>query len=195
MENSFLPIGTVCSLKGNNKKIMIIGYMPLDFKSGLKTYDYLGVPFPEGMLLPNRLTTFNTPDILNVDYMGYQDEELTKFHNLLDDALNDNSEELNIIKNLKSDADYESDFVFNQDGVVVSENRYPVNNPFRMDLLYPNREKDDNSESNWSVFEDIKFDENGTVVSVVEKEELDVEKNYEQEGYVFDENGNVIAEN
>ena len=215
MENRILPIGSVCSLNGNNKLVMIIGYMPLDFKNGLKCYDYLGVPYPEGMLLPNRLSTFNTEDIESVEYTGYQNEELDRFEESLKHALDSEDEDLDIIKNLQDDINYEGEYAFDNNGTFINESKYPVNNPFRSDITYRENEEQPN-ESNWSIFEDIQFDENGVVISTVEKEvtedmepvkiaesnlddtfftsqqQSDLEE--ETTGYQFDENGTLIAE-
>ena len=42
-----LPIGSVVTLQGTAKKVMIIGILQMQQESG-KLYDYLGVPYPEG---------------------------------------------------------------------------------------------------------------------------------------------------
>lgn len=78
-----LPIGTVCTIKGNNKKVMIIGYCVSSFEQSLKKYDYSAVCFPEGTLLSNRFVLFNQIDIKTIEYMGFENEEYENFVDML----------------------------------------------------------------------------------------------------------------
>ena len=48
MQNQFLPIGSVCTLINNNKKVMIIGYNYSIYNGIIKTIDYIGCTYPEG---------------------------------------------------------------------------------------------------------------------------------------------------
>ena len=53
MIDKYLPIGTVCTLKGNNKKVMVIGFFSVEYNGNIKMYDYQGCSYPEGILLKN----------------------------------------------------------------------------------------------------------------------------------------------
>ena len=71
MQNQFLPIGSICTLVNNNKKVMIIGYNPQTYNGTIRSADYLGCTYPEGFLLPSMMTTFMESEISKVDFMGY----------------------------------------------------------------------------------------------------------------------------
>lgn len=76
-KDKFLPIGTVCMLKGGNKKVMILSY--LIFSTGSEKekemYDYGACQFPEGVLDSKTGIGFNHSDIEEIVYMGCEDEE------------------------------------------------------------------------------------------------------------------------
>ena len=59
MEEKYLPIGSIVTVKDINKKLMIIGYYSLEYKNSVKLYDYVGCSYPEGMLLKNNTFSFN----------------------------------------------------------------------------------------------------------------------------------------
>ena len=40
MNEKYLPIGTICTLKGKNKKVMIVGVYGVEFNGNLKINDY-----------------------------------------------------------------------------------------------------------------------------------------------------------
>ena len=79
MQNQFLPIGSICTLVNNNKKVMIIGYNPQTYNGTIRSADYLGCTYPEGFLLPSMMTTFMESEISKVDFMGYKDDAYTQF--------------------------------------------------------------------------------------------------------------------
>lgn len=82
MKEKFLPIGTIVSLKGSNKKLMITEYLVFSKKEkGAKIYDYGSCPFPTGVKKEVSIG-FNHGSIEEVVYMGYVDDEqkeLSKF--------------------------------------------------------------------------------------------------------------------
>lgn len=190
MENKYLPIGTVCTLKNNNKKIMIISYFSLEYNGNVKMYDYKGCVYPEGLLLPSQALSFNHDDIENIEYIGYKNEQ----YEVLNNTLNRGEQE---------DVEFEktavmSNFKFDENGVVVfdgnvEETNEVVNdnvlttsnfNPFKAETNYA---ADDQTNNN--IF---KFDENGVVISddtVNENNEVQSTSRYQ-----FDENGFVIGE-
>lgn len=187
MNNNFVPLGTICSISGNNKKIMVIGYLYNDFRSGLKTYDYLGIPFPEGFLLPNRLITFNKNDISNIEFLGYQDEEYKKFDNLLNASLNKNSDDVIFIKDpILEKRPPKTNYIFNKDGLVIGQEQVEVSNPFDdYETLYS--EAKNNINSNWSDIFDNKNFEDKKSASDNEEKKVAATK------YIFDENGIVVG--
>ncbi len=83
MQNKYLPIGTVCTLKNGNRKIMIISYFSLEYNGNVKMYDYKGCVYPEGLLLPAQTVSFNHEDIATINFFGYQDVSYQIFNNTL----------------------------------------------------------------------------------------------------------------
>ena len=189
MENKYLPIGTICSLKNNNKKIMIISYFSLEYNGNVKMYDYKGCVYPEGLLLPAQTVSFNHEEIEKIEYVGFKNEQYEIFNNML----NRKEEET---------TQYEqsavmSNFKFDENGVVVFdgsvkeeteilENKSPVvlnSNPFITPTNYV-------SEENNTINDIFKFDDNGVVID----DNSTSNKGQTQSKYQFDENGFVIAE-
>lgn len=110
MQAKYLPIGSVVTINDANKKVMIIGYYSIKYMNVVKMYDYVGCVYPEGLLLPNDLYSFNHSDIINVDYMGYESEAYK--------VLNDN------LTNKKNDTKFQQgsnsiNMKFDKNGVVV----------------------------------------------------------------------------
>ena len=69
IKERFLPIGTVCLLKGGNKKVMIISYLIFSTGNDKKAmYDYGACQFPEGVLDSKTGIGFNHSDIEKVLY-------------------------------------------------------------------------------------------------------------------------------
>ena len=77
IKERFLPIGTVCLLKGGNKKVMILSY--LIFSTGKEEekelYDYGACQFPEGVLDSKTGIGFNHTDIEEVIFMGNEEDK------------------------------------------------------------------------------------------------------------------------
>ena len=74
----FLPIGSVVTLTGGTKKLMICGRIQL--KAGEnQVYDYSACFYPEGFQNPNEMYLFNHGDIENVYYIGMQDQDEFNF--------------------------------------------------------------------------------------------------------------------
>ncbi len=81
--DKYLPIGTVCTIKNHQKKVMIVGVFSVEYNGTVKMYDYRGCDYPEGLLLSNKMLSFNHSDIENIVYMGYKDEFYETFnHNI-----------------------------------------------------------------------------------------------------------------
>ena len=78
-----LPIGSVVLLKDATKKLVIIGILQVN-PSESKTYDYLGVPYPEGYIGSNNNFLFNHSDINDIIFNGYTNPERDIFINAMD---------------------------------------------------------------------------------------------------------------
>ena len=80
MENltNLYPIGTVVRLRGAQKDLMIFGVYQTD-QSDDKTYDYIGVLWPEGNIGNEGQILFNHGDIQEVHFTGYDTAERREF--------------------------------------------------------------------------------------------------------------------
>lgn len=74
MEKNFLPIGSVITMQGAKRKLMIIGTGVRD-KETNKTYDYVAVPYPQGYLGAEAMFLCNQEDVATLDYLGYVNAE------------------------------------------------------------------------------------------------------------------------
>ena len=76
-----LPIGTVVILKGGKKRLMIFGIKQTVRKENelLSEYDYIGVPYPEGIVGTEAQFLFEHEDIETVYFRGYEDIERQEF--------------------------------------------------------------------------------------------------------------------
>jgi len=75
----YLPIGSVVVLEDGDKKLMIFGRCQKD-ADGYTLYDYVGCPYPEGIISPRATFLFNHENVAWVHYLGYTGDE--------EDALN-----------------------------------------------------------------------------------------------------------
>ena len=81
MTEKYLPVGTVVTLNGGTKPIMIIGYFPMNEEKTV--FDYNACLYPEGVIYPDRSLAFNHGDIKEIHYIGYENEETKKFNDQL----------------------------------------------------------------------------------------------------------------
>ena len=77
--NNLLPIGSVVLLKDGEKRLMICGILQNDEGNTNKTYDYMGVLYPEGHIGEGYQYLFNHEDVVQVFFRGYDDEERAQF--------------------------------------------------------------------------------------------------------------------
>lgn len=86
MTKKYLPIGSVVTLKGGTKNIMIYGRRQLSADTG-KLYDYVACFYPEGNISENYTFLFDHAQIEKVIFEGYSDEENENFvHNILENG-------------------------------------------------------------------------------------------------------------
>lgn len=78
MNNQLLPIGSVVALEGAEKKLMIIGES-VRRENDNKTYDFIGIPFPEGYIDSETMFLFMAKDIEQVHFVGYVNAESQAF--------------------------------------------------------------------------------------------------------------------
>lgn len=77
-----LPAGSVVTIQGTSKKMMIIGILQMQQDTG-KLYDYLAVPYPEGFVSAKRNLLFNHEVINDVVFTGYTNPERDGFMKLM----------------------------------------------------------------------------------------------------------------
>lgn len=213
MEEKYLPIGTICTIKGTQKKVMITGFYSVEFNGNLKIKDYSGCLYPEGLLLPNSALSFNHSDIEKIDFMGYKNEENETFQKLLnsltgntksnDDVVAASSGTYSkiifdengvvtfaepVVKEEKEVVKSFSDIVFdNNDYVVKAENK-DVENPFHKEYKEDKALKE-TPKNKWKIFSNIEFDEYGNVIAADYTDEY---KNGKMNIINFDEEGKMI---
>ena len=90
-----LPIGTIVSLNGGTKKVMIVGFYPID-KNNNVMYEYSGCLYPEGFLSNSKMVVFNHNQIEKVYYLGFSDQEELEFRQQLNTLINNNKFNRNI---------------------------------------------------------------------------------------------------
>ena len=69
----YLPIGTLVLLKDATVKVMIIGYKVKEAGSE-RVYDYLGCPYPLGVIESDKNLMFDHMQIMRIVYMGFSDD-------------------------------------------------------------------------------------------------------------------------
>ncbi len=87
--SKLLPIGSIVTLEGGDKKAMIFGVKQIADNEDAE-YDYVGVLYPEGFLGGKYQFLFNHEDIKTIVFKGYEDEERKKFINGLSEYYSNN---------------------------------------------------------------------------------------------------------
>ena len=86
MKEEFLPLGSIVLLKEAKRYVVVIGYTVVE--DGSKDiWDYLGCPYPMGVMDPNKNLLFNRDQIEKVVFTGFRDEDGRKFRKKLTDTL------------------------------------------------------------------------------------------------------------
>lgn len=96
MNEKYLPVGSVVTLKEATKKVMIIGYFPMS-KEG-EVFDYNACTYPEGVLDPKQTLAFNHDKIGQIDQIGFINEEYNNYNNNLKELVKNlqNIKDINI---------------------------------------------------------------------------------------------------
>ena len=79
----YLPLGTVCLLKGGERYIVVMGYLGVDNIESNDIYDYIGVAWPVGIISSDVNFMFNHDQIEKVIFRGYEDDESELFNNTI----------------------------------------------------------------------------------------------------------------
>ncbi len=88
-----LPIGTIVSLYGAEKRLMILGYLKYLKGDNVRVYDYCGCTYPEGYLDSETTAVFDHDDIEHIYALGFQDEVQFDFRDRLEQILEERDEE------------------------------------------------------------------------------------------------------
>ncbi len=177
MNQKFLPIGSICTIKSSNRQVMIIGYFALDYIEKVKLYDYQGCIYPEGTLGLSHIC-FNHSDILTIEHMGYKNGDFELLNSKLNNQLENKIINDNVFTNFEFDENgvvifaqpvvkEEKKEQLIQEKVISSNNVGSVNNPFHKEIDYEQSilTEAKEEEKNWPIFSNLKFDENGVVIS------------------------------
>lgn len=71
----FLPLGSICIIKGNTKKLMIVSRgIALSQEVGMRYYDYGACLYPEG-IMGDTIAYFNHEGIQKVVFEGFRDDD------------------------------------------------------------------------------------------------------------------------
>ena len=82
-----LPIGSVVLLEGAKKRLLIVGYHKCIQGKPEKGYDYIGCPYPEGFLAPDKMALFDHSQIRHIFALGFQNLDQFAFREKLEQAL------------------------------------------------------------------------------------------------------------
>ncbi|KEO84593.1 DUF4176 domain-containing protein [Tumebacillus flagellatus] len=74
LETDYLPLGTLVRLHRGTKRLMIYGRCLNKEETG-EQFDYVGVPYPEGFINPEKTFVFNHSAIEEIVHLGFTDEE------------------------------------------------------------------------------------------------------------------------
>lgn len=88
MFNELLPIGTVVTLQGGVKKLMITGIKVATEDEPENYYDYIGVFYPEGFIGDKSSFLFNHSDVNDIIFKGYDNPERQNFIEFLEEEYN-----------------------------------------------------------------------------------------------------------
>jgi hypothetical protein len=68
-----LPIGSVVSLTGYGRRVMVAGVRQIDADDTGKIWDYCGCNYPEGLVNSHKMILFDQNHIDSIFCLGYRD--------------------------------------------------------------------------------------------------------------------------
>lgn len=84
----YLPIGSIVKTNKINKKLMIVGFSQIRDDEKIEQYDYVSVLYPAGVFSEDSFLFFNSDDINEVLFKGYEDDEREEFLKIVSEAEN-----------------------------------------------------------------------------------------------------------
>lgn len=129
MEEKYLPVGTVCMLKGGKKAVMIVGYGIQPKEEPNVIYDYLGALYPEGIVTMEQNMVFNHENIESILFKGYESDEQKSFNQKIVEVISQmksgNTASTNNV-NSASNNDFNSQNIIPVDGMQSNSNQSSV---------------------------------------------------------------------
>ena len=86
MYKNMLPIGSIVRTEGAQRKLMVIGRV-VTTEENDTIFDYVGVPYPEGINDTDKMYFFNRDQIEELLFIGFQDQEAILFQSEVLDKL------------------------------------------------------------------------------------------------------------
>lgn len=110
----YLPIGTVVSLYGGSKRLMITGFYMFAESDPKKPWDYNACLYPEGVLSSERTYLFNHEQIEKVYYLGFSNDPEEKSYKkalreFIKNSLNNGNDNIN--SKIKNDSSKNKDAI------------------------------------------------------------------------------------
>ena len=78
MYKNMLPIGSIVRTVDAERRLMVIGRIVTSEEKDI-IYDYVGVPYPEGVSGSDNFYFFNRDQIAEMFFIGFQDQEALDF--------------------------------------------------------------------------------------------------------------------
>jgi hypothetical protein len=85
----YLPLGSICLLKGGKRYIVVIGYLGMGSEEKNTVYDYIGAVYPLGVITSDISFMFDHDQIEKVIFKGFEDEEGKEFNEKLNSLSKD----------------------------------------------------------------------------------------------------------
>ena len=86
MYKNMLPIGSVVRTEGAERRLMVIGRIVTTEEED-RIYDYVGVPYPEGVSGSDQMFFFDRGEIEELFFIGFQDTEGLEYQSEVLDKL------------------------------------------------------------------------------------------------------------
>ena len=85
-KSNYLPVGSIVLLKGATQNVIIIGFAPIEHGQA-KVWDYLGAPYPIGVISSDKNLLFDNEQIDKVIAKGYSDDTEKLFRMEMEQSL------------------------------------------------------------------------------------------------------------
>ena len=85
-KSNYLPVGSIVLLKGATQNVIIIGFAPIEHGQA-KVWNYLGAPYPIGVISSDKNLLFDNEQIDKVIAKGYSDDTEKLFRMEMEQSL------------------------------------------------------------------------------------------------------------